>query len=97
MLSAVIATFFYLRVVAVAYARGPRRRSLVRQPQVAMAATTGVASEGETEVASAPLAEKVSLPVEAQIVVGIGVAGTVIFGIFPNYILHMAEIAKVLL
>ena len=97
MLSAVIATFFYLRVVAVAYARGPRRRSLVRQPQMAMAATTGVAGEGETEVASAPLAEKVSLPVEAQIVVGIGVAGTVIFGIFPNYILHMAEIAKVLL
>ncbi len=96
MLSAVVATFFYLRVVTVAYSKSPRRRARLGAREVVLSdGSVALASAGEATGGTEVLT-KVSMPLEAQIVVGLGVGFTVIFGIFPNLILHMADMAKLL-
>lgn len=96
MLSAVVATFFYLRVVTVAYSRTSRRRSKFAIREVVLSdGSVATVREGETLRATQTLA-KVTMPLEAQVVVGIGLGFTVVFGVFPNLILHMADVAKVL-
>ena len=97
MLSAAIATLFYLRVVGIMYSRVPKRKvSLVSREVVLSDGTLEVAPTAAPAPISLASPMKVSLPIEAQVVVGIGVGFTVVFGVFPNLILHMAEMAKIL-
>lgn len=109
MLSAVIATFFYLRVVAVMYSKAPQDKVAelpIDDEEVLVFATDGDGDlgsfdrpEGDLAVlapAKVAVARSLRISTEAKIVVGISILFTVGFGIFPNPLVHMADLAKLL-
>lgn len=96
MLSAVVATFFYLRVVAIAFARPTSKGSVERTREAVLSDGSTVqigVDPGEVDQ-KYPL-KLVVIP-ETILVIGVSVCFTVVFGVFPNLLLQMAQAAKIL-
>jgi NADH-quinone oxidoreductase subunit N len=86
MVAAVIATFFYLRIILATYSAPPSESDEADEPAV---------SEGSVAVATRT-AVVARVPATVTVAVGLSVAFTVAFGLDPAPILHFAEKATLL-
>ena len=83
MLAAVVATFFYLRIIVVMY---------MAQDQT----MAGVSPEGEGGGVATAVATRVQIPVAAGIAIGIALAFTIVAGLLPQPFIDFARHATLL-
>ncbi len=95
MLSAVVATFFYLKVVAVVFSK-PKLKNVFESQKQTVMSDGSVLVIRDSEPLESVYPRKLKVLPESMIVIGISVGFTVIFGIFPNLLLEMARSATIL-
>ena len=95
MLSAVIATLFYLRVVSIIFSK-PRTKSSVALEREKVMSDGSMTLEPEVSNVGPEFPLRLRIPPETIVTIGLTVGFTIVFGIFPNLLLEMANAAKVL-
>lgn len=98
MLAAVVSTFFYLKIIIAMYSRGETSAAGGGAAEAAAASPAGGASGGgATAVLTAPAIQRtIEIPATITIAIGICVAFTLAFGIYPAPLIHLAERAGLL-
>ena len=95
MLAAVVAAFFYLRLIVVMYMADDQEMAGIG-PAAGAGAPASTEGHGGTDVATAPTT-RVEIPLAAGVAIGICAAFTVVAGLFPQPFLDFARHATVLL
>jgi NADH-quinone oxidoreductase subunit N len=106
MLSAAIAAFFYLRVIAVMYAgaggaapataQGAGGREALEEMGLDAGATVAVLTRSELVAVPAAGSDRIEVPFASALAIAISVGVTVVFGVWPQPLFDFAHAARLL-